>query len=38
MTGVPPGLREAARALGLRPWAALRLVELPLALRRSLPG
>ncbi len=38
MTGVPPGLREAARALGLRPWAALRLVELPLAAPTILAG
>ena len=38
MTGVSTGLREAARALGLRPWAALRLVELPLALPTILAG
>jgi osmoprotectant transport system permease protein len=36
--GVPEGLREAARALGLRPGQALRLVELPLALPTILAG
>ena len=35
---VPDGLREAARALGLGPAHALRLVELPLALPLILAG
>ena len=38
LQGVPEGLREAARALGLRPRLALRLVELPLALPTILAG
>ena len=38
LLGVPEGLREAARALGLRPGAALRLVELPLAVPTILAG
>jgi osmoprotectant transport system permease protein len=36
--GVPEGLREAARALGLQPRQALRLVELPLAAPLILAG
>lgn len=31
LTGVPPGLRHAALALGLGPWQCLRCVEAPLA-------
>jgi His/Glu/Gln/Arg/opine family amino acid ABC transporter permease subunit len=36
LEAVPPGLAEAARALGLRPRQVLRLVVLPLALRRVI--
>jgi osmoprotectant transport system permease protein len=36
--GVPEGLREAARALGLGPGLTLRRVELPLALPTILAG
>ena len=35
---IPPSLRESAEALGLSPWARLRLVELPLASRAILAG
>ena len=38
VSGVPPGLGEAARALGLRPRSVWRLVTLPLALRLAFPG
>src|SRR6185369_5245582 len=38
LTGVPEPLREVARALGLGPGAALRLVELPLASPSILAG
>lgn len=38
LLGVAGGLREAARALGLRPGQLLRLVELPLALPTILAG
>jgi osmoprotectant transport system permease protein len=38
LLGVPEGLREAARALGLRGALSLRLVELPLALPTILAG
>lgn len=38
VAGVPPGMREAARALGLRPWSTWRLVVMPLALRLAFPG
>ena len=34
LEAVAPGQREAARALGLRPWQVIRLVVLPQALRR----
>jgi len=35
---IPPPVRESAEALGLPPWARLRLVELPLASREILAG
>ena len=35
---IPSSLRESAEALGLSPWAILRLVELPLASRAILAG
>lgn len=35
---IPPDIGESADALGLRPWAKLRLVELPLASRAILAG
>jgi len=38
LAGVPAGLRDAARALGLRDGQMLRLVELPLALPTLLAG
>jgi osmoprotectant transport system permease protein len=38
LTGIPPDLQESARALGLPPWARLRLVELPLAAGAILAG
>lgn len=38
LVGVPPELREAAAAIGLPPWARLRLVELPLAAPSILAG
>jgi len=38
LAGIDPGLLESARALGLSPWARLRLVELPLASRSILAG
>jgi len=37
LLSVPPGQAEAARALGLRPFAILRLVVLPQALRVAIP-
>ncbi len=37
LKGVPETQMDAARALGLRPWAALRLVLLPQAVRIVLP-
>ncbi len=37
LKGVPEAQMDAARALGLRPWAALRLVLLPQAVRIVLP-
>ncbi len=38
LTGIPIGLRDTARAIGLPPGAALRRVELPLALPSILAG
>jgi osmoprotectant transport system permease protein len=38
LTDIAPSLRESAEALGLPPWARLRLVELPLAARSILAG
>jgi osmoprotectant transport system permease protein len=38
LTDIPPPLRESAVALGLSPWARLRLVELPMASRSILAG
>jgi osmoprotectant transport system permease protein len=38
LSGVPPGLRLAGQALGLRPWQVLRAVELPLAAPVMLAG
>lgn len=38
LAAVSPGLREAARALGLTRWQYLRLVGLPLAVRSGLPA
>lgn len=38
LTGVSPSLRESAQALGLPPWAMLRLVELPLAAPTIMAG
>jgi osmoprotectant transport system permease protein len=38
LTDIAPGLHESARALGLPPWARLRLIELPLAARAILAG
>ncbi|MCA1829164.1 MAG: ABC transporter permease subunit [Myxococcales bacterium] len=38
LTGIPAELRESAEALGLPPWARLRLVELPMASRAVLSG
>jgi osmoprotectant transport system substrate-binding protein/osmoprotectant transport system permease protein len=38
LTGIAPELRESAEALGLSPWARLRLVELPLAGPAILAG
>jgi osmoprotectant transport system permease protein len=38
LTDIAPSLRESAAALGLPPWARLRLVELPLAARSILAG
>ncbi|MCZ8036514.1 MAG: ABC transporter permease subunit [Novosphingobium sp.] len=38
IAAVPKGQREAAHALGLRPWQTLRLVILPLALRHAFPA
>lgn len=38
LTGIDPGVRESARALGLEPGARLRLVELPLALPAVMAG
>jgi osmoprotectant transport system permease protein len=38
LTGVPPELRDAVRALGIPPRARLRLVELPLAAPAILAG
>jgi polar amino acid transport system permease protein len=35
---VGKGLREAAEALGLRPWLYVRLVAVPIAIRVSLPA
>ena len=37
LKGVPETQMDAARALGLRPWAALRLILLPQAVRIVLP-
>ena len=37
IVGVNKGQREAARALGLRPWPTMRLVILPQALRPAIP-
>lgn len=36
--GISPPLIESAKALGLSPWARLRLIELPLASRSILAG
>ncbi len=38
LTGIAPELRESAEALGLSPWARLRLVEMPLASPSILAG
>lgn len=38
IVAIPRGLSEAALALGLSRWKAIRLVVLPLAIRRSLPA
>jgi osmoprotectant transport system permease protein len=38
LTGIAPGLRESADALGLEPWTKLLRVELPLALPSILAG
>jgi osmoprotectant transport system permease protein len=38
LTGIPAELRESAEALGLPPFARLRLVELPMASREILSG
>lgn len=38
LDGVPPGVRQAATALGLGRWARLRLIELPLAAPSILAG
>lgn len=38
LTGIAPGLRKAGYALGLKPGAVLRLIELPLALPSVLAG
>ncbi len=38
IAAIPRGLHEAAAALGLSRWMAIRLVVLPLAIRRSLPA
>jgi osmoprotectant transport system permease protein len=38
LNDVAPQLRESAEALGLPPWARLRLIELPLASRSILAG
>jgi osmoprotectant transport system permease protein len=38
LSGIPDGLRESAEALGLSPWARLRLIELPLASPLILAG
>jgi osmoprotectant transport system permease protein len=38
LVGIPEPLRDSARALGLRPGARLRLVELPLALPAIVAG
>jgi osmoprotectant transport system permease protein len=38
LTGIATELRESAEALGLTPWARLRLVELPMASRAILAG
>src|SRR5262249_58592624 len=35
---IPAATREAAAAIGLPPWARLRLVELPMATRSILAG
>lgn len=38
LSGIPDSLRESAEALGLTPWARLRLIELPLASPLILAG
>ena len=38
LTDIPNSVRESAEALGLPPWAILRLVELPMASRAILAG
>jgi osmoprotectant transport system permease protein len=38
LTGIPLSLRESAEALGLPPWARLRLIEAPLAAPAILAG
>lgn len=38
LAGIPQALRESALALGLPPWARLRLIELPLASPMILAG
>jgi osmoprotectant transport system permease protein len=38
LTAIPGELRESAEALGLTPWARLRLIELPMASRAILSG
>jgi len=38
LRAIPSSLRESAEALGLSPWARLRLIELPMASREILAG
>ena len=38
LNDIPPSLRESAEALGLTPFARLRLIELPMAARSILAG
>ncbi len=38
LRNIPPEIMDSAQALGLSPWARLRLIELPLASREILAG